>query len=145
MYIQLHMIKHINRQFVVLHTCTQILVHTRRAHNNKRQYFIEPFLIRSVRCLQTQAFLTMVSGTLVLSRLTTAVVIFFILLYFFFCLAVEAALKFQFQNSDFILAIPRLYLTIMIRKINWPFSLLSYSLSHTSGFFPLQNGKTRYC
>ncbi len=54
MYIQLQMI--INHQFVVLHTYTQTLFHTqhiremqeifRRAHNNKRQYFIEPFLIR---------------------------------------------------------------------------------------------------
>ncbi len=33
MYIQLHMIKHINRQFVVLHTCTQTLFHTR--HNRE--------------------------------------------------------------------------------------------------------------
>ncbi len=48
-YTQLQMIKHINRQFVVLHACTQTLFHTqhicemqdvfRRAHN-KRQYFI---------------------------------------------------------------------------------------------------------
>ncbi len=33
--------------------------------------------------------------------------------------------EFIFQNSDFILAIPRLYLTILIRKINSSFSLLS--------------------
>ncbi len=57
MYIQL---QYINRKFVVLHTCTQTLFHTqhsremqeifKRAHNKKRQYFIEPFLIKSVRC-----------------------------------------------------------------------------------------------
>ncbi len=49
MYIQLQMIKHTNRQFVVLHTCTQILFHTQHIHemqeifrhaHNKRQYFI---------------------------------------------------------------------------------------------------------
>ncbi len=40
-----------------------------------------------------------------------------------------------FQNSDFILAIPRLYLTILIRKINWSFSLLSY-IPHIWLFFP---------
>ncbi len=71
MYIQLQMI--INRQFVVLHTCTQTLFHTqhsremqeifRRAHNNKRQHFID----------STLSFL---SSPLVLSRLTTAVVVF---------------------------------------------------------------------
>ncbi len=59
MFIQLKLIKHINRQFVVLHTCTQTLFqiqHIREvkkifrcAHNNKRLYFNEPFLI-SVRC-----------------------------------------------------------------------------------------------
>ena len=32
MYIQLQMIKHINRQFVVLHTCTQTLFHTQHSH-----------------------------------------------------------------------------------------------------------------
>ncbi len=57
---KLQMIKHINCQFVVLHTCTQTLFHTRhicgvqkifrRANNTKRLYFIEPFLIKSVRC-----------------------------------------------------------------------------------------------
>ncbi len=62
------MIKHINHQFVVLHICTQTLSHTqhsremqeifRRAHNNKKQYFIEPILIRSE--LQTRSCLTMV-------------------------------------------------------------------------------------
>ncbi len=50
---------YINRQFVVLHTFTQTLFHAhhsremqeifRCALNNKRQYFIEPFLI-SVSC-----------------------------------------------------------------------------------------------
>ncbi len=53
LYIQLQMIKHIIRHFLVLNTCTQTLFHTRhiremqeifrRAHNNKRQYFIESF------------------------------------------------------------------------------------------------------
>ncbi len=60
MFIQLQRIKHINCEFVVLHTCTQTLFHTqhicgvqklfRRANNTKILYFIEPFLIRSVRC-----------------------------------------------------------------------------------------------
>ncbi len=59
---------YINHQFVVLHTCTQTSFHTRHiremhdifrgAHNYKRQYVIEPFLIRSV---QTWAFWTTVS------------------------------------------------------------------------------------
>ncbi len=129
MYIQLHTIKHINRQFVVLHTCTQTLFHTRHsteihkksldAPNNKRQYFIEPFLIRSVRCLQTRAFLTIVS-------VQSARFISFThscRLFSFLSGSVKMSI---FQNADFILAIPRLYLTIMIRKINWSFSLLSY-------------------
>ncbi len=36
MYIQLHMIKHINCQFVVLHTCTQTLFHTRHSEMHKK-------------------------------------------------------------------------------------------------------------
>ncbi len=31
MFIQLHMIKHINRQLVVLHTCTETFFHTRHS------------------------------------------------------------------------------------------------------------------
>ncbi len=46
----------------------------RRAHNNKRQYFIEPFLIRSVRCKREHFWQSFLSSPLVLSRLTTAVV-----------------------------------------------------------------------
>ncbi len=149
MYIQLHTIKHINRQFVVLHTCTQTLFHTRHstdihkksldAPNNKRQYVIEPFLIRSVRCLQTRAFLTIVS-------VQSARFISFnhSCRLFSFLSGSGSSVKMSiFQNSDFILAIPRLYLTIMIRKINWSFSLLSY-IPHI-WLSPPQNGQTRYC
>ncbi len=60
LYIQLQMIKHIHRHFVILHTCMQTLFHTehsrevqeifRCAHNNKTHYFIETFLIRGVHC-----------------------------------------------------------------------------------------------
>ncbi len=57
---------------------------------------------------------------LVLSCLTTAVVVFFLS-------GSDSSIKISiFKNSDFILAIPRLYLTILIRKINSSFSLLSY-------------------
>ncbi len=45
-----------------------------------------------------------------------------------------------FKNSDFILAIPRLYLTILIRKINSSFSLLSY-IPHIWLFPPLRMDK----
>ncbi len=73
----------INRQFVVLHTCTQTLFHTRHSHemqeifrcaHNKRQYFIEPFLMRSVRCKRKHFWRWFRSSPLVLSHLTTAVV-----------------------------------------------------------------------
>ncbi len=84
MYIQLQMI--INRQFVVLHTRTQKFFHTqysremqdmfRRAHNNKIQYFIEPFLITSVRCKRDHVWWSFLSSPLILSRLTTTVVVF---------------------------------------------------------------------
>ncbi len=90
MYIQLQMI--INRQFVVLHTRTQKFFHTqysremqdmfRRAHNNKIQYFIEPFLIRSVGCKRNHVWWSFLSSPLILSRLTTTVVVF--------CLALAA-------------------------------------------------------
>ncbi len=55
LYIQLQMIKHIIRPFVVLHTYTQTLFQTHihetsDAPITTRQYFIEPFLIRSVSC-----------------------------------------------------------------------------------------------
>ncbi len=86
MYMQLQMIKYINCQFVVLHTCTQTLFHTRHiremqeifrsAHNNKKQYFIEPFLIRSVRCTRNHVWWRFLCSPLVLSRLTTAVIVF---------------------------------------------------------------------
>ncbi len=85
LYKQLQMI--INCHFVVLHTCTQTLFHTqhsremqeifRRAHNNKRQYFIESFLIRSVHCKREQFWLSFLFSRLVLSRLTTVVVFLF--------------------------------------------------------------------
>ncbi len=84
LYIQLQMI--INHQFVVLHTYTQTLFHTqhiremqeifRSAHNNNRQYFIEPFLIKSVRCKHDNVWRSFLSSPLVLSRLNTAVVVF---------------------------------------------------------------------
>ncbi len=38
--------------------------------------------------------------------------------------------EFIFPNSGFILAIPRLYLTILIRKINSSFSLLPSARNH---------------
>ncbi len=79
MNIQLKII--INHQFVFLHTCTQKLFHTqhisemqeifRRTHNNKRQYFIEPYLI-SISCKRDQVWLWFLSSPLVLSRLNTA-------------------------------------------------------------------------
>ncbi len=50
----------------------------KRAHNNKRQYFIEPFLIRSVRCKHEHFWRSFLSSPLILSRLTTAVVGFFV-------------------------------------------------------------------
>ncbi len=64
--------------------CTQTLFHTRHSremqeifkHNNKRQYFIEPFLIRCVRCKHKHFWRLFLSSPLVLSRLTTAVVVF---------------------------------------------------------------------
>ncbi len=87
MYIQLQMIIY-KSSVVVLHTCTQTLFHTqhiremqeifKRAHNNKRQYFIEPFLIRSVRCNTEHFWRSFLSSPLILSRLTTAVVGFFV-------------------------------------------------------------------
>ncbi len=42
-----------------------------RAHNNKRQYFIEPFL-KSVCCKRDHVWRSFLSCPLVLSRLTTA-------------------------------------------------------------------------
>ncbi len=94
MYMQLQMIKYINCQFVVLHTCTQTLFHTRHiremqeifrsAHNNKKQYFIEPFLIRSVRWKRNHVWRRFLCSPLILSRLTTAVIVF--------CLAVAAGM-----------------------------------------------------
>ncbi len=47
-------------------------------HNNKRQYFIEPFLIRSVCSKRDHVWRPFLSSPLVLSRLTTAVVVFFV-------------------------------------------------------------------
>ncbi len=98
-YIQLQMIKHINHQFVVLHTFTQTLFHAqhsremqeifRRAHNKKRQYFIEPFLIRSVSCKPDHVWRCFLSRPLVLSRLTTAVVVFY--------LAEKAGMRYNFK------------------------------------------------
>ncbi len=98
-YIQLQIIKHINHQFVFLHTCTQTLFHTqhsremqeifRRAHNNKRQYFIEPFLIRSVSCKRDHVWRCFLSRPIVLSRLTTAVVVFY--------LAEKAGMRYNFK------------------------------------------------
>ncbi len=83
MYIKLQTI--INCQFVVLNTCTQTLFHTQRSrktqeifrHNNKRQYFIEPFLTRSMRCKHDYVWRLFLSSPLVLSCLTTAVIGFF--------------------------------------------------------------------
>ncbi len=76
MYLQLQMIIY---KSSVLHTCTQTLFHTRhspkmqetfrRAHNNKRQYFIEPFLIRSMTIVSLQSTC--------LFRLISAVMFFF--------------------------------------------------------------------
>ncbi len=48
------------------------------AHNNKRQDFIEPFLIRSVRFKREHFWRPFLSSPLVLSRLITAVVVFFL-------------------------------------------------------------------
>ncbi len=69
MYIQLHMIKHINRQFVVLHTCTETLFHTQHSemHNKSLDAPITTkdnlYLTFSdkKRALQMRAFLTIVS------------------------------------------------------------------------------------
>ncbi len=87
---------YINCQFVVLHTCTQTLFHTphiremqeifRRAHNNKRQYVIEPFLVRSVGCKRNHVWRSFLSSPLVLSCLTSAVACFFL------CLAMAAGI-----------------------------------------------------
>ncbi len=68
MYIQLQII--INRQFVVLYTCTQTLFHTQHSREmqeitTKDNTCFEPFLIRSVRCKRKH-----------LTHLTTAVVVF---------------------------------------------------------------------
>ncbi len=38
MYVQLQMIKHINRQFVVLHTCTHTLFHTQHSSEMQNKY-----------------------------------------------------------------------------------------------------------
>ncbi len=48
---------------------------SRRAHNNKRKYFIESFLIKSVRCNREHFWWSIMSRLLVLSRLTTAVIV----------------------------------------------------------------------
>ncbi len=141
MYVQLHMIKHIHRQFVVLHTCTQTLFHTQHssviftcAHNNKRQYFIEPFLIRSVCCLQTEAFLMIVSvhSSHFISFNHNVVI--------FFCLAVAAALK--FQNSDYSRN-SEIISHNSDKKNNLVILSLSY-IPHIWLFSP-QNGQTCYC
>jgi len=82
MYKQLHMIKHINIQFVVLHTCTQTF-HTWHSEMHKKSLdmpittkdnTIEPFLIRSVRCKHKHFWLLFLFSPLVWSFLTTAVV-----------------------------------------------------------------------
>ncbi len=71
----------------------------RRAHNIKRLYIIEPFLIRSVSCKRDHVWPSFLSSPLFLSRLTTAVVCFF-------CLAVavdmqknEANLRLYYVDS----------------------------------------------
>ncbi len=48
----------------------------RRANNNKRQNFIEPFLIRSVCCKRDHFLRSFQSSPLVLSRLNTAAIRF---------------------------------------------------------------------
>ncbi len=44
MYIQLQMIKHLNRQFVVLHTCTQTLFHTRHSTSEMHEKSLEALI-----------------------------------------------------------------------------------------------------
>ncbi len=92
---------------------------------------IEPFLIRSVRCLQTRAFLMIVSVQ------SARFITFNHSCFFFFCLAVAAALKFQFRYFKILTLFSQFrdYISILIRKINWSFSLLSY-IPHIWPFFP---------
>ncbi len=75
LYIQLLFYTHAHRHYFI-HDSREMQEIFRRAHNNKRQYFIEPFLIRSVRCKREHFWWWFLSSPPVLSCLTTAVVIF---------------------------------------------------------------------
>ncbi len=85
MYIKLQMIinhnffcfTHMHRHYFI-HDSREMQEIFRHALNNKRQYFIEPFLIRSVRCKHEHFWLWFLSSPLVLSHLSTAVVVFFV-------------------------------------------------------------------
>ncbi len=88
LYIQLLFYTHAHRHYFI-HDSREMQEIFRRAHNNKRQYFIEPFLIRSVRCKREHFWWWFLSSPPVLSCLTTAVVIF--------CLAVAAGMRSNFS------------------------------------------------
>ncbi len=64
---------HAHRHYLI-HYSREMQEIFRGAHNNKIQYFIEPFLIRSVHCKREHFWRWFLSSPLVLSRLSTAVV-----------------------------------------------------------------------
>ncbi len=86
MYIQLQMIIYKSSVCCFTHMHTDIISYMtyswdarnlQMRHNNKRQYFIEPFLI-SVRCKREHFWRSFLSSLLILSRLTTSCRRFFV-------------------------------------------------------------------